>query len=79
MKKLVVGSAGVSDPSTTRILAARIAETVDEQVSKRGEGLEIQYVELPEFAVSPGTVMSIGLYDEKNCAPPSILSAVLMD
>lgn len=65
MKNLVVVSAGVSDPSTTRILANRIAEAVDVQVSKRGEGLQIEYVELRELAVSLGTVMSTGLYDEK--------------
>ena len=65
MKKLVVVSAGVSDPSTTRILADRIAEAVEAQVSKRGEGLQIEYVELRELAVSLGTVMSTGLYDEK--------------
>lgn len=65
MKNLVVVSAGVSDPSTTRILANRIAEAVDVQVSKRGEGLEIEYVELRELAVSLGTAMSTGLYDEK--------------
>lgn len=65
MKKLAVVSAGVSDPSTTRILVNRIAEAVDVQVSKRGEGLQIEYVELRELAVSLGTVMSTGLYDEK--------------
>lgn len=65
MRKLVVVSAGVSDPSTTRILANRIAEAVAVQVSKRGEGLEIEYIELRELAVSLGTVMSTGLYDEK--------------
>ena len=65
MKKLVVVSAGVSDPSTTRILADRIAEAVEAQVSKRGEGVQVEYVELRELAVSLGTVMSTGLYDEK--------------
>ena len=35
------------------------------QVSKRGEGLEIEYIELRELAVSLGTVMSTGLSDEK--------------
>ncbi|WP_048760256.1 FMN reductase [Corynebacterium vitaeruminis] len=65
MKNLVVVSAGVSAPSTTRILADRIAEAVDVQVSKRGEGLEIEYVELRELAVSLGAGMSTGLYDEK--------------
>lgn len=64
MKNLVV-SAGVSNLSTTRILADRIAEAVEAQVSKRGEGLEIEYVELRELAVSLGTAMSTGLYDER--------------
>lgn len=65
MKNLVVVSAGVSAPSTTRILADRIAEAVEAQVPKRGEGLHIGYVELRELAVSLGTAMSTGLYDEK--------------
>lgn len=78
MKKLVVVSAGVSDPSTTRILADRIAEAVEAQVSKRGEGVQVEYVELRELAVSLGTVSPQG-FTTKNCAPPSILSAVLMD
>lgn len=65
MKKLVVVSAGVSDPSTTRILADRIAEAVEAQVSKRGEGVQVEYVELRELAVSLGTAMPTGLYDEK--------------
>jgi len=65
VKNLVVVSAGVSDPSTTRILADRIAEAVEAQVSKRGEGLHIGYVELRELAVSLGAAMSTGLYDEK--------------
>ena len=64
MKKLVVVSAGVSNPSTTRMLANRIAEAVQAQVSKRGEGLEVEYVELRKLAMSLGTVMSAGLYDE---------------
>nr|WP_120491656.1 FMN reductase [Corynebacterium lactis] len=63
MKKLVVVSAGVSDPSTTRMLAGNIAEAVEAQVSKRGEGLDIEYIELRELATSLGTVMSTGLYD----------------
>lgn len=65
MKNLVVVSAGVSAPSTTRILADCIAEAVEAQVSKRGEGLHIGYVELRELAVSLGTAMSTGLYDER--------------
>lgn len=65
MKNLVVVSAGVSAPSTTRILADCIAEAVEAQVSKRGEELHIGYVELRELAVSLGTAMSTGLYDEK--------------
>lgn len=64
MKKLVVVSAGVSNPSTTRMLANRIAEAMQAQVSKRGEGLEVEYVELRKLAMSLGTVMSAGLYDE---------------
>ena len=65
MKKLVVVNGGVSDPSTTRILAERIADSVVAQVSKRGEGLEVEYVDLRQLASSLATVMSTGVYDEK--------------
>lgn len=65
MKKLVVISAGVSNPSTTQMLAQRIASAVQAQVSKRGEGLELSFIEVNELVMELGTAMSTGTFPPK--------------
>lgn len=50
MKNLVVLTAGLSNPSTTRLLADQISAAVRSQVGKRGEGLEVEFVEIREYA-----------------------------
>lgn len=65
MKKLVVVNGGISNPSTTRMLAERIATAVQVQVSKRGEGLEISYIDANDLVMDLGTAMSTGIYNEK--------------
>ncbi|MCS4489081.1 MULTISPECIES: FMN reductase [unclassified Corynebacterium] len=65
MKKLLVLNAGMSSPSSTRLLAERIAQSVVAQVSKRGEGLEVEYVNLTEYATDLATVMTTGIYTDK--------------
>lgn len=62
MKKLVVVSGGVSTPSTTQMLAERIAAAVRAQVSKRGEGLEVTYIQPNELVMELATAMSTGTY-----------------
>ncbi|WP_114906042.1 FMN reductase [Ornithinimicrobium murale] len=49
-RKLVVISAGLSVPSSTRILADRISGAVQREVSSRGESLEVEVVELRGLA-----------------------------
>lgn len=49
-KKLVVVSGGLSQPSSTRLLADRIAGAVTREVTARGEGLEVEVVELRPLA-----------------------------
>lgn len=65
MKKLVVVNGGMSNPSTTRMLAERIAEAVSAQVSKRGEGLDISYVDVADIVMDLATAMSTGIYNER--------------
>ena len=59
-RRLVVITAGLSQPSSTRLLADRIADAVGAQVSARGEALEIEVVELRELAVDLATTMTTG-------------------
>lgn len=49
-RRLVVISGGLSEPSSTRLLADRIAGAVDREVSARGEALDIEVVELRPLA-----------------------------
>ena len=48
--RLVVVSAGLSVPSSTRLLADRLAEAVRRQLAEDGCGAEVQVVELRELA-----------------------------
>lgn len=59
-RKIVVVSGGLSQPSSTRLLAERIAAAVGAQVSARGEAAEVEYVELRELAVDLATSMVSG-------------------
>ena len=49
--RLTVVSAGLSIPSSTRLLADRLTEAVREQVTTAGRDVEIQVVELRDLAV----------------------------
>lgn len=61
MKRLVVISAGLSTPSTTRMLADQIAGAVRAEVTRRGEGLDIATVEVREYAHDVATVFTTGV------------------
>ena len=61
MKKLVVLSAGLSSPSTTRMLADRIAGAVESNVSCMGEGLEVEVIEIRDLATDLATLMTTGI------------------
>jgi FMN reductase len=50
-RRLVVISAGVSVPSSTRLLADQISSAVEAQVSARGESVDVEVIELRELAV----------------------------
>ncbi|WP_134774527.1 FMN reductase [Ornithinimicrobium flavum] len=59
-RRLVVLSAGLSQPSSTRLLADRIADAVSAQVTARGEALEVEVVEVRELAHDLATMMTTG-------------------
>ena len=50
MKRLVIISAGLSVPSTTRLLADRLADAVGSATEARGSNLDVEHVELRPLA-----------------------------
>lgn len=61
MKKLVILSAGVSTPSTTRMLADQISGAVKSNVSRMGEGLDVEFIEIRDLATDLATLMTTGI------------------
>ena len=59
-RRIVVITAGLSRPSSTRLLADRIAEAVTTQVSARGEGAQVDVIELRELAADLAATMTTG-------------------
>lgn len=57
-RTIVVITAGLSQPSSTRLLADRIADAVTSQVSARGETAEVEVIELRELAQDLATTMT---------------------
>ncbi|TWE13160.1 FMN reductase [Rudaeicoccus suwonensis] len=57
-RSLVVITAGLSQPSTTRLLADRISGAVAAELTARGEAIDIQVIELRELAVDLATMMA---------------------
>ncbi|RKW69552.1 CE1759 family FMN reductase [Galactobacter caseinivorans] len=58
--RVAVVSAGLSQPSTSRMLAEQIANAVSAQVSARGEAAEVEFIELRELAQELATTMVTG-------------------
>lgn len=69
-RKLVVISAGLSVPSSTRMLADRISGAVQREVTARGESLEVEVVELRGLAREIADHLVSGM-------PPSALRQAL--
>jgi len=59
-RRIVVVTAGLTVPSSTRLLADQIAEATSAQVGARGESAEVEYVELREVAGELATFMVTG-------------------
>lgn len=60
-RRLVVISAGLSQPSSTRLLADQLGAAVSAQVTARGEEVQVQTIELRDLAVDLATFMATGL------------------
>jgi FMN reductase len=59
-RRLVVLSAGLSEPSSTRLLADQITDAVRAQVSARGEDVSVEVIELRELAHDLATATTSG-------------------
>ncbi|WP_067699560.1 FMN reductase [Nocardia jejuensis] len=59
-RKVVVLSAGLSQPSSTRLLADQLAAAVSAAVGGRGESVEFEVIELRELATDLATTMTTG-------------------
>ncbi|AIT61194.1 FMN reductase [Corynebacterium doosanense] len=61
MPTLAVVTAGLSTPSSTRQIADQIASAVQAAVTTRGEGLEVQVIEVSELTNDLAKVMTTGI------------------
>jgi FMN reductase len=59
-RRLVVISAGLSEPSSTRLLADQLADAVRAQVTARGEDVSVDVLELRELAHDLATATTSG-------------------
>lgn len=59
-RRVVAVTAGLTVPSSTRLLADQLAEAVTAQVTARGEDLVVEFVELRELAGELAAFMSSG-------------------
>lgn len=62
---VVVVSAGVSDPSSTRMLADRTAQRVTDTAAKRGHEVNLRVIDLRELAAEIGTALVSPMAGEK--------------
>ena len=60
-RSLVVVAAGVSEPSSTRLLADQLADATRAAVSARGEAVDVTVIEVRELARDLATVMTTGV------------------
>lgn len=64
-RRIVVVSAGLSVPSSTRLLADRLAEATVERLDARGVGAQVEVVELRELARPLADRMTTGFADDR--------------
>jgi FMN reductase len=63
--RVVAVSAGLSEPSSTRLLADRLAEAVRDSLAARDRDVEVRVVELRELAVSIANNLVTGFPDRR--------------
>jgi FMN reductase len=59
-RQLTVISAGLADPSSSRLLADQLADAVRSQVGARGEDVTVEVIEVRELAHDLATLMTSG-------------------
>lgn len=59
-RHIIALSAGLSQPSSTRLLADRLAQSATARISARGEGAEVEVIDLRELAADLATMMTAG-------------------
>lgn len=59
-RRIVVVTAGLARPSSTRLLADQLADAVSAQVTARGEAVVVEVVEVRELAHDLATTMTTG-------------------
>ena len=59
-RRIVVVTAGLTVPSSTRLLADQLAEAVTTQVTARGEDVAVEFLEVRELATELATFMATG-------------------
>jgi FMN reductase len=69
-RRVVVVTAGLSQPSSTRLLADQLATATEAAVGARGEGVEIDVIELRELAVEMAQTLVSG-----NRPTPGVVAA----
>ena len=69
-RRVVVVTAGLSQPSSTRLLADQLATATEAAVGARGEGVEIEVIELRELAVEMAQTLVSG-----NRPTPGVVAA----
>jgi FMN reductase len=74
-RRLVVVSAGLSEPSSTRLLADQLADAVRAQVSARGEEVAVEVLELRELAHDLATATTSGVPTPALAAAHGAISA----
>ena len=60
MRSIVAITAGLSEPSSTRLLADQIVDAVRAEVSARGEAVDVRFVELRDIAGELARAMTTG-------------------
>src|ERR1700742_2287917 len=69
-RTLAVVSAGLGTPSSTRLLADRLAAATSEALRERGDEVHVEVVELREHAHDLGSTLLTGF------APPALAEAI---
>src|SRR2546430_14992548 len=72
--RVVAVSAGLSEPSSTRLLADRLAEAVRDSLAARHREVEVRVVELRELAVSIANNLVTGFPDRRLRGAPGAVA-----